>query len=223
MAQGITRLIEAGLHPPFAFMYDEFWLLFVKLDNIFKRLLGPDYRILPDFWAWCVDPKKGEAGWTPHRDKGRIALFEDGKPKSLTVWIPLTEATTLNGCMYLVPADRDPVYGTEREKLWPENMNYAGIRALPAQPGSVFFWNQAILHWGSQTSPRAPGPRISIAFEFQRGDVDPFNKPLMNPMHVPGFEDRLKLIGKQVLQYKHMYPLSPELEALARSFLPPQP
>ncbi len=29
----------------------------------------------------------------------------------VSVWIPLTEATTLNGCMYVMPKHRDPHYG----------------------------------------------------------------------------------------------------------------
>ena len=43
-------------------------------------------------------------------DKGRRALFEDGSPKSLTTWIPLSNATALNGCMYIVPALHDPTF-----------------------------------------------------------------------------------------------------------------
>src|SRR5580658_6499204 len=31
MAQAVVRLVERGLVPPFCFMYDEFWLMFVKL------------------------------------------------------------------------------------------------------------------------------------------------------------------------------------------------
>jgi hypothetical protein len=44
-----------------------------------------------------------------------------------------------------------------------------------------------------------------MAFEFQRGDVKPYNKPLMDLKSTPSFELRWKLIGKQILQYKHMY------------------
>ena len=55
-----------------------------------------------------------------------------------------------------------------------------------------------------------------MAFEFQRKDKPPFNTPLLDPRVIPPFRQRLGLIGKQVLQYDHMYPLTPENAALAK-------
>lgn len=217
MAAGIGRLVAAGLVPPFAFMYDEYWLIYFKLHKLLSRLLGEGYMMLPDFWAWHVDPRAGESGWRPHRDKGRMALFPDRRPKSLTIWLPLTDATPLNGCMYLVPADRDPTYGTEQEAEW--RFAYQDVRALPSAGGGLFCWNQAVLHWGSATSRFAKHPRLSMALEFQRGDIEPFNRPLIPPFSNLTFEDRLKLVGKQILQYKHMYPLAARFEHLARRLL----
>jgi hypothetical protein len=218
MAETVKALVKRGLAPPLAFLYDEFWLLFAKQSQIIARYLGPDYLMLPDFWVWHVDPTQGQNGWRPHRDKGRHALFPDGKPKSLTIWVPLTLATPTNSCMYLVPANKDRNYGTEKEKDW--QFDYADVRALPGQPGNVFIWNQAVLHWGSATSRFSPdGPRVSVAFEFQRRDVEPFNRPLMSPNTLPSFEDRLKLVAKQILQYQHMYPLSPDLAEFAKGLL----
>jgi ectoine hydroxylase-related dioxygenase (phytanoyl-CoA dioxygenase family) len=180
-------------------------------------VLGDDFLLLPDFWIWNVDPQKGEAGWKPHRDKGWISLFEDGTPKSLSLWLPLTEATPLNGCMYLVPRSQDPTYGTPDEKDW--QFQYAGIRALPAGPGDFLLWTQAILHWGARTSPRAPESRISISFEVQRADVPAYNYPLLNPAEIPPFDMRLRLLAKQILQYRHMYPLDLGMGLLASGLL----
>lgn len=213
MAALVKELDSRGLPLPFAYMYDEFWCLFFRLHKLVEGLLGPGYLRLPDFWTWLVDPQRDESGWSPHRDKGHASLFPDGSPKAVTIWIPLTNSTTLNGCMYIVPADRDPTYGTPQEKEW--HFKHADIRALPADAGSVFIWNQAVLHWGSHANRRETLPRISLAFEFQSGNVPPYNLPLTNPLEIPVFDFRLKLIGKQILQYKHMYPLSPDIEALA--------
>jgi len=33
----------------------------------------------------------------------------------LTTWIPLSRATPLNGCLYIVPAPLDPTYATPDE------------------------------------------------------------------------------------------------------------
>ena len=170
--------------------------------------------MLPDFWVWNIDPGKGEAGWKPHRDKGRSSLDDDGSPKSVTVWIPLSEATPLNGCMYLVPAYLDPTYNTDEESQ--HEFEYSSIRALPGEPGDFFMWNQAVLHWGSKSSPRATVPRASMAVEFQRADVEAFNRPLISPLSPPPFEVRLKLIAKQVLQYQHMYQFDRAIIELAK-------
>ena len=222
---GMVNLVKAlnanGLPLPFAFVYDEFWCLYLRLNHVIESLIGPGFLRLPDFWAWLVDPQKDESGWSPHRDKNHKALFEDGSPKSVTIWIPLTDSTTLNGCMYLVPADRDPVYGTPQDDQ--RVFKHSDIRALPAQAGSVLCWNQAILHWGSHSSTRETLPRISVAFEFQSGQVPPFNEPLTKPNEIPSFAFRMQLIGKQIVQYKHMYPLAPEVEAFARTLFQAEP
>jgi hypothetical protein len=213
LAQTVRSLTAAKLSPVFGFVFDEFWLPFYQLAPLYRSLLG-DYRMLPDFWVWDVNPKRAEAGWKAHRDKGYQALLPDRMPKSLTTWIPLSPATPLNSCMYLVPAMLDPTYGTPQDSQW--KFELQSIRALPAAPGDLLMWTQAVLHWGSRSSARGAESRVSMAFEFQRSDVTPFNTPLLDPTDVPSFEQRLKLISKQILQYKHMYGVTPPIEQLAR-------
>lgn len=217
VADGLRRMEPAGLIPAFAFAYDDVWLMFAVQERVIAHFLGDDYRMLPDFWAWRVDPTRADGGWRPHRDKGRVSIFPDRRPKSLTVWIPLSDATPTNGCMYIVPADRDPTYDTVLEHDW--DFAHADIRALPAVVGNVIVWNQAVLHWGSRTSPFSVDARLSVAFEFQRRDVAPFNQPLLDPRAIPPLAVRLRLIAKQILQYQHLYPLTPSLEQLARGLL----
>lgn len=213
MANTVRALSAAGIPPVFAYVFDEFWIPFHKLHAWYGALLG-DYAMMPDFWVWNLDPAKGDAGWQPHRDKGHHALFPDRTPKSLTTWIPLTSSVPLNGCMYIVPASLDPVYATPHDTEI--RFTLPSIRALPAEPGDVLMWNQAVMHWGGRTSPRAPHSRVSMAFEFQRKDVPAFNEPLLNAREMVPFETRLKLIGKQILQYTHMYRFDAETQMLAR-------
>jgi hypothetical protein len=217
MAGTVRSLSAAGLSPVFAFLYDEFWHPFVRLHLLFRSLLGGDYAFLPDFWVWNVDPRKREAGWQPHRDKGRKALFADGSPKSITTWIPLSSATPLNGCMYVVPKPLDPTYATAEE----QQIRFApqSIRALPGQPGDFFIWNQAIYHWGGASSPYAPESRVSMAFELQRADVPPFNAPLIEPLRVVPFEERLTMIAGQLHRYRHMYDVDPKVAQIASDLL----
>lgn len=217
MAQAILTLEQHGWLSVFAFLYDEYWLLYHRLKDVVAAVLGEEFKIRPDFWAWHVNPSKGESGWPPHRDWDLDGLFPDGRPKTLTIWIPLTDATPLNGCMYVVPADRDPTYGTASRDFW--RFQQVDIRALPAAAGSVLCWNSEVIHWGSHSTPRAPQPRISLALEFQRGDVPPFNEPLMPNGTVPPFPLRLQLIGKQMFQWSARYPLAPEMVSFARRLL----
>ncbi len=213
MAGAIGRLVADGVPPVFAFVYDEFWALFRALDSVYAGILGP-YGLLPDFWVWHVDASQGDAGWKPHRDKGRLSLRSDGSPLSLSTWIPLTDATPLNSCMYVVPADRDPTYGTEREKEW--LFDLPSIRALPAKPGDVMMWTQALMHWGSRGSSSETAPRISVSLEVQASETTPFNRPFLPSGQLVPFSLRMHLIGKQMLQYRQMYRLDPAFEPLAQ-------
>jgi ectoine hydroxylase-related dioxygenase (phytanoyl-CoA dioxygenase family) len=216
MANTVRAISRAGIVPVFAYVFDEFWVPFHRLHGWYEALLGT-YALMPDFWVWNLEPSRGDAGWLPHRDKNYQALLPDGMPKALTTWIPLSKAEPLNGCMYIVPASQDPVYGTARDVEF--KFQFPAIRALPADPGDVLMWNQSVLHWGGRTSPRAKESRVSMAFEFQRGDVAPYNQPLLKPQTLIPFEARLKLIGMQILQYRHMYRFDSATEELAQKLV----
>jgi hypothetical protein len=205
LASGIHTLRGHGLLPVFALLYDDYWRLSRGVNGLLSDLLGPGYAQQPDFWCWYLDPTTEERGWSPHRDKGAMeSILPDGRPKSLTIWIPLTDVSPLNGCMYIVPAHMDPGYETATIPMAEELLG--GVRALPARAGTLFTWNQRVLHWGGSSSRRAQVPRISIAFEFQRGDIEPFNEPLLRSPHgMPSFDVRVTLVAKQILQYTHMY------------------
>ena len=110
MVHLIDKLHALGLPITFCYLFDEFWSIFSRLHLSIECALGKDYQRLPDFWAWRVDPANDEQGWNVHRDKDYETLFVNGTPKTVTVWIPLTDATLLNSCMYIFPADRDPIY-----------------------------------------------------------------------------------------------------------------
>jgi hypothetical protein len=198
LREGVERIKQAGWFPVFAFVYDEFWVIRRRLSSILSETLGPEYRQLPDFWAWYLDRNSTSHGWKPHRDRPVNAVREDGTPNTLTMWIALTDATPLNGCMYVLPASFD------REcEVWFKALieNIQGIRALPAGAGSIIGWKQNLLHWGGRSCEKARHPRISLGFEFQRGDAQPYNDQLLDPIALPTFDQRLSLIGTQILQY----------------------
>lgn len=199
---GIENVASDSWPAVFCMVYDEYWRFFAGLrDAILKPILGADCRMLPAFWAWRVDPAAGDAGWRPHRDRGSNTLLEDGMPKCITVWAPLTDATPLNGCVSIIPANLDPDYLVfEKENRVGPSLQH--VRALPAPAGSILLWNHRLYHWGGASSPRAKEPRISLAFEFQRGDEPPYKEPLLDPGVLPSFSMRLQLIVKMQAAYR---------------------
>jgi hypothetical protein len=215
MAIGVDELVQQNLPPVFAFVYDEFWRLRQRLTELLTAILGEGYLQLPDFWAWYIPPSDGYAGWRQHRDRDTHMLRLDGMPNSLTIWLPLTDATPANGCMYMVPASQDPNYPHNLQSV--EISNLQSIRALPAPAGSILGWNQNVLHWGGRSSRKASVPRISLAWEFQRGDISSQRSSFLSPTELLPFSQRLNLIGQQIVQYSHMYGLPEELAAIAQT------
>lgn len=215
----VLQLHRRGISPGFAFVYDQFWTALDGLAPYLSAVLGSDYRLLPAFWAWCVEPSDDAAGWKAHRDRPH-SRDPDGRPQSLTVWLPLTDTTPLNGCMYVLPAHLDPDLaprhfdGHAAERFTPATLQ--NIRALPATAGSLLSWHQEVLHWGSRASARGGHPRISLSHEFQRGDHPPFATPLFRPGEMPSFHARLGWIGTLFGNYaKHQHVGGPALRVLA--------
>ncbi len=216
VAEGVSAVVKAGFMPVFAFMFDELWFMYARLRQLLGTVLDEKYMMLPAFWAWHVDGTREVAGWQPHRDLGHRSLLPDRRPASLTVWVPISDATPRNGCMYILPADRDPNYGTPRDTEF--NIDLQSVRALPSPAGGVLAWTQAVLHWGARAANRIEAPRISMAMEFQRGDHLAIYEPLLHPQAAFDPEFRLRLILRQVLQYQHMYPLPTDLRGVAEAF-----
>jgi hypothetical protein len=214
LAEAARHCIAMGLPPVFLFLFNDVWRCFYALAPAISPFLGSPLCALPDFWLWHVDPKTGDTGWSPHVDKGPYALDREGRPLSVTVWIPLSRATPLNSCIYLVPASRDPEYRVAERRRDPD---VTDVRAVPVNPGEFLCWNQAILHWGSASSRFADEPRISMALEFQSAAIPPFNEPLIRDPEALDFDAKLRLIAKQILQYRHMYAVDPAVESLAMS------
>ena len=117
--------------------------------------------------------------------------------------------------MYIVPKQHDLSYNVKGSSQINIKDGLPSIRALPGQPGDVFMWCQEVLHWGSKSSKFCNKPRMSMAIEAQSTKSAPLNSPLLNPKVLVSEEIRLKLVGKQMLQYKHMHKLSQAQEELA--------
>lgn len=167
LAFGVKKLHDNKINPIYVTIYDEYWLLFQKLHNLISSIIG-DYKNRLRIWVWYIDPTKEQPGFTIHREYELVDTIGE-LPKNLSLWIPLTDATTLNSCMFVVPANRDPKYLKHTPKEY--TFKYEDIRALPIKAGGILGWNHSILHWGSRSSNRTNNPRISISAEFQSLDL----------------------------------------------------
>ncbi|MCE5316424.1 MAG: phytanoyl-CoA dioxygenase family protein [Parachlamydia sp.] len=199
---GIENLKAQGINPCFAFVYDEYWNIYRKLRPLLTRFLGESYYQLPEFWTWYIDKSKGESGWGPHRDRNGPSIFPDGAPKAVTLWIPLTNVSAINGCIHVIPAGKDKHYRDfdASEEDYDTTLGHP----IEAPAGSILMWNSRLVHWGGKSHPEAQESRISIAFEFQRSDVPLFTKPpIKDPRILIPFLKRLHMIANQIRQYEH--------------------
>lgn len=205
LAKCMTNIVRWKLSPEYAFVYDDFYAVICQLGNVLTPILGSGYQFVPEeLGAYFIPTGDCEKGFSPHRDHLRTttSIGSDGLPKLVTVWIPLTDATTLNSCLYVLPGHLDPLYpdgGSQFEMADPFTF-LQSIRALPAKAGSVLCWNTSLLHWGSRSSQQATHPRLSIAVYFQSREIPPMHSTAMAiPSPIP-FSRRVYLVERRWLQ-----------------------
>jgi hypothetical protein len=215
MVECIEKLKKLDMQPVWCFMYDEFWLLTTKIHGYIKCVLGENYHKLPDLWAWHVDPSKEERGWKIHREGYPHSALDDETPKTLSIWIPLTDATAENGCMCVVPKPNDPGFDAEAEFYyadWQEHFYDNSKIMLEAKAGDLLGWHPHLLHWGKPSTNKNASPRISVSAEFvsDRVDDDTFlrdrdERPWLDPFYIPTPAKKTELINTLISQYQHMW------------------
>lgn len=201
-----------------ALLYDDLWQMMSALQPCLTPILGEHFVLLPDIWVWNLRPNGQDHGWRPHRDRERGSVPTDGLPRLLTVWIALTDATPDNGCIYILPASLDARYhhyGRPNEEI---SIHFQDIRALPASAGTALGWSAQLLHWGGRTSIWTQTPRISVAFEFQCRDFSS-GAPFVLPPIPPPFSQRLGLVARQLLQYRHFVHLPEPIERICQRLI----
>ncbi|OSQ36147.1 phytanoyl-CoA dioxygenase family protein [Thalassospira mesophila] len=213
----IERLVAARLPPAMIYLYDEAWQVFAALSPLLSHFLGDRVALLPHFWAWHIDPGAQGKGWPPHRDYQGESVIGDDMLISLSLWVPLSDATPENGCMYVLPRSFERWYKSPVSK--PQDVLLQDVRALPAVPGAVMGWRQDVYHWGGRASSYAASPRISLSLEFQNAAFDPLGEPLLDMTSPPQFKTRLALIGAQFAKYQHMQDMDKDVLAWAEGLV----
>jgi len=213
LSSAIQTLSNHSLPAPFVLLFDETWHLAKVASQYLTALTSPHNVLNYDILAWHIDASRGDAGFSPHRDRqpptkellGK-SFHEDGHAKYLTLWLALSEAHTENSCLYVIPKRYDPGYGEgddvdvdeeeeEEEdgkkrggldpllRALPDKESFQNIRALPCHPGRGVIFTHRLTHWGSRGDPSCTEPRMAISFVAS----DPtFEKPyLANAGGVP--------------------------------------
>jgi phytanoyl-CoA dioxygenase PhyH len=203
LAVAVQRLVAAGIPTPFLFVYDEVWQLLSRAGAVLGALVAPEFLVGGDLWVWHVAPDAAAAGWSVHRDDNRgDGTLPDGRAAMVTTWVPLTEATPANGCMYLLPTDRDPNVPEHLDSREIGQSELSSIRAVPASPGDVLGWNTRLLHWGSRSSDQAVVPRISVSIYCQRRDVEPHSDDFVPLDGAIPLHHRLGIVSRALLTYE---------------------
>ena len=148
LAMAVERLAGEGIPTPFLWVYDEAWQLFGRAATAIAGVAGPGFLVSGDLWVWHVSARPDAAGWGPHRDEKLGALLRDGRPEVVNLWFALTEATPDNGCVYVLPMDRDPNIPDALGEKAIARGDLASVRALPLPQGGLIGWNTRLLHWG---------------------------------------------------------------------------
>ena len=169
LARAVATLVRYGWHPLWCVVFDEAWLWLARIAPILSSLVHPEATPNYDFMSWYIDAAKCKKGWTPHRDRCTMDFQPDGAPQYATVWLSLTEATLLNGCIHILPANFDRVYlsndldKTQSHDEKQTNEWLQDIRALPCEQAEALVWTGRALHFGGRSCRRAPVPRIALA------------------------------------------------------------
>jgi hypothetical protein len=222
-AAHLYRIIEAvraaGWPPVFAMVFDAFWSLSsspVLLDFL-ESCLGPGCLQNTVVWVHWVTAVAGNSGWTPHFDS------LDQEETFLSTWLALSDATTDNGCMFLVRPNA--IAGEIGQALDAQTpLAYAAVRdtlrnvvALPAPAGALIGWRGDVFHWGSVNAGSIT-PRVSLALEFRSRGAVPhrFEAPLIDPRDgPPPFALRLFAISKALREYSKFEPMMTRFRGLA--------
>jgi hypothetical protein len=182
-----------------AFLDDAMWEILDAVLPIGREALDGEVAILPAFWAWKV--AASDKGWPKHRDNASRALDADGRLISVTLWIPLTDATTRNGCIHCVPAYWDWAYENPTASVVVSSEQC--VRAIPATAGSVLGWSHALLHWGGMCAPDEP-PRIATSYELIRTDRASLVPRVYPAGWRPSADERAAILEEMRDKYKHM-------------------
>ena len=195
IAEAMQRIVVAGLPSSFIGVYDQTWAIIARLEATLDGLFAGKAAMVPNFHADHIG--RDSQGRAATRQRPTLGLHRDKSPKNVTVWVPLTDATPENGCVYTVPAGQDKNYGAAETTR--ADASLPSIRALPAKAGDILIWTGEAYTWQGRPNPRAKAPALmSLSWEFQSADTPPLEGLTLDSYPYVPFETRLGLLARQM-------------------------
>jgi hypothetical protein len=215
----IDAVTAAGWPSVFALVSDAFWLVprIPSIRHLVESRLGPGVRQIPHVWLHIVRALDGAGGWQPH--------FDGMKGSRVSMWVALTDATTTNGCMFLIPSQalHESFRTLKVDTLKTAHVLRAmhATRALPVPAGASVGWDFDVFHWGGRTVKSGQERRaLSMEFIGPNESADPDEVPLVSlDDPLPSLDLRLKIIAMGLDTYAKFEPLSARFQPLAKSLL----
>ncbi|MFT5007124.1 MAG: hypothetical protein ACI861_002051 [Paracoccaceae bacterium] len=209
----MERIVNAGLPAAFIGVYDEVWSIIAQMNNVLDGIFDGKSQMVPDFWA---SHTVSNASLAAGRRRAGNGVYSDGTPKNVTVWVPVTDATPDNGCVYVVPAGQDRNYGKPNPER--ADASLSGIRALAANAGDALIWTGETYNWQARPDRYGEdGPLMSLTWEFQCSKSKPLEGMLIDSFPYVPFETRLALLARQMPLHRREFSANPVWRAVQQT------
>lgn len=198
------------------------------LTNHKAPIMGEDCELEPSVFIYSLKNENeskyvGTNFGLPHRDFSFTqSTYPDGSPKILSLWMPLTDATLDNGCMFVIPKEHDKYFDkpdayehlrcatVDKEGNFTRvRFDVATARALPAKQGSVLGWHGGLIHWGGKANSKADVPRISLTGTIRKKGEKRTHLEVLDVPSIPRkrirsltLNERIQIIAHTLLVYK---------------------
>lgn len=158
------------------------------LLDVVSEIIGPEIWLSPVGHLRVKPPERQAPAnnslmsvteW--HQDNG-VVLEEADEVETLTVWVPLTRATVENGCLRVIPSqrDRDLLLHCGNLSIPPRYLDLDSAVPLPMEVGSVLFMHPRTPH---SSLPNSTEAEVRISFDLR---YQPCEEPTGRP-YFPSF------------------------------------
>lgn len=228
LSDAIDRLNELKLPTWLIVCSEEAKSLFRTMTNIVcAGTKKGGYEDISDYAV--IGVSRSGKGWIPHRDRDSLenAFDSDGFPNYITAWMPLTDASTDNSCLYFIPKDYDPTFRDEDKSHFTDALtepeSYQNIIAMPVEAGGMLSFASRTIHWGSRPLSWIEGhsreyiPRKAISLAIARKVFESPALARKDAAMAPTFLESVVLAASNALRYEKQHALtSSEKECFTR-------